>query len=735
MTDETSVLRLLSEISGLNDFWKATVEAHYWLSAGSLLRAVAALWLIVCTLVFSVRLVRVALPRMTLPLRWASIMGAGTFTATMGFHALRGLKLFNLPAALVCCTALGAGAVFVKPALAPWSWALAREWRALVAVTRLFARGKYGLVSALFAGYLLLIAARSLIVPPVGWDTITYHGPRMVQWLQSGQFTFDPGPGPHNFYRHFISGGEVLMTWALLPFHTDLLANLTSIVQWLGVGSAAWGLARALGVREPFAASSAGLTMFLPVLAFEMNTGYVEAPLNLALLLGIALSVWCMRRPSGATAVAAAMALGVAAGIKLPGAPPGVVVLTVLLVRILFVRRYKVAARLGVVALSCVAFALPLLPWAYQAYAETGYPLSPMPIKVFGMTLGVVSPAMQWYQERSFHIPYSWDSETNALRLLFSDVSVTNEILGPSLGTSAFIPLLVSALGLLTLLRKRPLIALTLAAAMAAPWAAHFSQGLSVPRLYWAVSVARYLIALMGMALPVSMVWCRADSTLAQTYRRLLLVISLWTVGISLRLGFGVWEMRELMIALAACLLLGTCIWLLLRDNRRPLWPRAAGAVLVFAVGCSALQQRRDQTRFSAYTQSFALHSSPRYWAMATPFVDEPGKQHRIALTGGPAQNADNWFHYFFYGSRFQNTITYVPPTKDGGIAHFGPHGDFAMRTDMRSWLGRLSQHHITEVLVFPPYSIEQTWMDTHPDLFEKAVGMFDWGLYRVRKP
>ncbi|MEY4514634.1 MAG: hypothetical protein RLZZ450_6756, partial [Pseudomonadota bacterium] len=540
---------------------------------------------------------------------------------------------------------------------------------------------------------------------------------------------------PYSFYRHFISGGEVLMAWALVPFHSDLLANLTTVVQWLGIGSASWGLARALGLREPFAASSAGLTMFVPVLAFEMNTGYVEAPLNLALLLGIALSLWCLRTPRAAVAVAAAMALGIAAGIKLPAAPPGVVVLAVLLVRMLFARRYTLGARVGVVAVSAVGFALPVLPWAYQAYVETGYPLSPMPVKVLGFTLGVVSPAMEWYQERSFHVPYSWDSESNALRYLFSDVNVVSEVLGPSLGSTALLPLFVSALGLWVLLRKRPLTALTLAVAMAAPWAAHFSAGLSVPRLYWAVSVARYLIGLMGMALPVSMAWCEPDSTLAQSYRRVLIVMSLWTVGISLRLGFGAWEIRELMIVLVVSLLLGTLLWLVLRHNRLVAWQQLATLCLVFVVGCSALQQRRDQTRHLAYESSFALHSSPRYWSAAPALVDEPLKKHHIALTGGPTQNCDGWFSYFFLGSRFQNTVHYVPVTKDGSIAHFGPHGDLEQRADADSWLKHLKRRQITDVLTFPPYSTEQRWMDERPDTFEKATGNFDWGLYRVREP
>jgi hypothetical protein len=214
-------------------------------------------------------------------------------------------------------------------------------------------------------------------------------------------------------------------------------------------------------------------------------------------------------------------------------------------------------------------------------------------------------------------------------------------------------------------------------------------------------------------------------------------------VGISLRHGFGVWEMRELMIVLVASLLLGTLLWLAVSwrvrattlDSRalRGIPWRLAAVCVVFAVGCSALQQRRDQTRHLAYETSFALHSSPRFWALAAPLVDEPGKSHNIALTGGPLQNSDNWFYYFFLGSRFQNTVSYVPPTKDGGVAYFGPHGDFDQRADADKWLERLKNRHITDVLTFPPYSTEQRWMDERPDKFEKPMGGFDWGLYRVR--
>ncbi|MDB4991037.1 MAG: hypothetical protein JWN04_6215, partial [Myxococcaceae bacterium] len=140
MTSLSGLRALALEMTGLADFFEATRAAHYWLSASVMLRAVAAAWLIGCTAAFSVRVVRLALPKLTLPLRWSAIIGVGMWTATMGFHVLRGLTLFNLPAALVCCTALAALTVYALPERAPWQWALRREWRGLVAVVRLFGR-------------------------------------------------------------------------------------------------------------------------------------------------------------------------------------------------------------------------------------------------------------------------------------------------------------------------------------------------------------------------------------------------------------------------------------------------------------------------------------------------------------------------------------------------------------------------------------------------------------------
>jgi hypothetical protein len=312
-------------------------------------------------------------------------------------------------------------------------------------------------------------------------------------------------------------------------------------------------------------------------------------------------------------------------------------------------------------------------------------------------------------------------------------VGFTSEVLGPSLGVTALIPLFVAGVGLIVLARHRPVLACVLAAAMSAPWAAHFSAGLSVPRLLWSVSVARYLIGLMGLAIPVSFVWCRPRSAWARLYQYILLFIALWLMAMSLRHGFAIWEAREVMFVSLFIIAVGVLFAQLSRPERAlATWTRYAIVAAVLVVSCSVLQLRRDQTRLGASAHSWALHGALRFWAGAAASVDQPGKVHKIALTGGPWHNADQWFYYFFFGSRFQNVIEYVPPARDAGIAHFGPRGDFELRADRDSWLSRIEQRQMTEVITFPPRSLEQTWMESLPERFRKLDGAGDWGLYQV---
>jgi hypothetical protein len=211
----------------------------------------------------------------------------------------------------------------------------------------------------------------------------------------------------------------------------------------------------------------------------------------------------------------------------------------------------------------------------------------------------------------------------------------------------------------------------------------------------------------------------------ASAYRWLALLYPAHAIVLGLTLGWGEWEARELVFVGAGIAL--SCVAVRRASSLRR---QLAVAVVLFAVGCSALQVRRDETRERAFGTSFALHLSSNYWAPMTHIIDR--KPRRIAITGGPKQNSDHWFGYVLLGPRLANRVVYVPPTRDGGIADNGPHGDLERRADAASWHARLLAGKIGAVMTFGPRSLEQQWMDAAPDLYRRVAGEAETGLYRV---
>jgi hypothetical protein len=719
---------LLDEVWGLGEFFAALRSTHGYFAWDLALRGLAAAFLVACTALVTLRVTRWLVPQAGLPLRWSSAFSVGMWLSAVGFHALRELHAFKLGWAVAACGALLALALRVAPERMPLAYCVRRELRAWRAFARLLRRSRWLPLWAVFGCFALLLGLRGFVIPPLGWDTLTYHGPRAAQWVASGRFTFDPGVGGFDFYRHFFAGGEVLSAWAMLPFHSDLFANLASFVQWIGLGLSAWALARALGLREPFASTSAGMLMFVPTLQLEVNSGYVELALNAALLHGIAAAISCMRRPTLGLCLAAALSLGVAVGIKLPGAPPAAIVAVLLWLRLLPGRALDLRRKSIGLGASALLALLPAAPWMIRAFRDTGYPLSPMPAKLFGVTLGVASHMVRWYGDRPELRPLSWEAEKGVLAIVFSSLEKMNE----TLGSLALIFVFVFPLGLLVLARRRPWSALAVLLAVIGPVLAYYSQGMAPVRMVRAPSSTRFLIPAFALIVPISLSWCRRGQPLSATYRWLLVTYALTYAVICVRRGWVDWETREVVI-IGLVLGLGAAgvRWLARSHPRQAL----ALAALGFCWFCSGLQLRRDQTRAAAYSHSFALHGLARFWVDGVPYVDEPdGRSHQIAITGGPDHASDKWFQYFFLGRRFQNELRYIVPTRDGKVAYYGLQGDLDQRADRDSWLERLDRAGIEEVLSFPPRSIEQGWMEELGDRFEKLAGNNAWGLYRIRR-
>jgi hypothetical protein len=193
-------------------------------------------------------------------------------------------------------------------------------------------------------------------------------------------------------YRNYWAGAEVLMTWRILPLHSDALS--TQAVPWLLLAFAIIGLVRELGAREPFASCLALLVVSTPTVRKQVATGYVEVAGVTFLVSGMALTAQFLRRPASGTLLLASAALGLAAGVKTPFFLTSVVVLALLVVRTLGGSRNVTPVW---VLSAVITFAVSVVPWLWYASQSTGAPLPTGPVQLLGFEIGRATPEIQEY--------------------------------------------------------------------------------------------------------------------------------------------------------------------------------------------------------------------------------------------------------------------------------------------------------------------------------------------------
>lgn len=688
-----------------------------------LFRAVAGLWLAGCLTVAVYRWSGAVLPSAGLPVRLAAAGVLGLWVSTAGFHLLLSFGLFRLGPALTAAALLLLLALFLPRSGPSLAGRLRGDLRYLGRFTRAVLRSRGRLVTLLLLACGALVVVRTLVLPPLAWDTLTYHGPRAALWVRTGQLTFDPAPGPWSLYRTFFAGSEVLLSWALLPFSSDLLAGLAGAVQWLGVGLAAWVLARELGVRPRAAAASVAASMFVPTLQLAAGTGYGEPVLAMALLSGVAFSLRALRRREAPSLLLAAASLGVAAGVKVPGVLPGLVAAAAVGLGTLLDPALRLRRRLGLLLAAGALAAAPSVPWLLLAWRETGAPLSPLPLRVLGVRLGIPDPAMRWYADRPGLVAYVPAAELRALAAVFPLPGTRTE----GLGLPYALPLLLAPAAFVLLARRSLVPAAVVFGGVGVVLVFYLSPALTVSRILWAGNVSRYLLPAVLLAVPLCL--SAARPRLCGVLRWFLLATAGWYALTFAGIG---WTAAEALFALAVLAAVSAATGAVAGLSRlaRPL---AAPAALVLLVALLAgLRAGRDATRTAALSEAFQLHWRPTYWAEVVPLVDDPRRELRIAVTSGPFQNADNWFVLPFLGRELQNRVAYVPVSSDGSVVPFGTDGALERGADRDAWLRRLRASGVTHVMSFVPASVELSWMAKDPGRFRRLTGGAEWGLFEV---
>jgi hypothetical protein len=627
----------------------------------------------------------------------------------VSFHALMMLHAFDLAGAAVLW-----GAVAVACSYLPGQ-SLRDTIRAEVA--RITDRARHGsnamsfVLVAFLAVHAACLLARTMALPPLGVDTLMYHGIKAARWYQTNVLQAMSGPGSWDTYNLYPGGAEVYLAWSMLLFGDDVLVNVVDCIEWLCLGVAVLALAREMGLREPFASTAAVMTLTVPTIWLLVGSGYVEIAQALSLVLGVLFGLRFMRTTAMADAVLSLAALGLSASIKLTGLPllaGGAVVMF-----LGSLRHRRMIETIGKLGFGALAAIVVVSPWLIQNTLITGYPLSPLPVKLGGITLGELNAPLGWFMRHETRPEqwYRWAHEWPLLEQIFALPGATHE----GLGAMTLVPLMIAPIGVLALARRNLSAGLLIGAMYTAALIGYFSPGLSAVRFFWPVSSSRFLLPLVVIAVPSSFAWCNRQSFLSVTYCGLAWVISFCHL---IAVGTRFWapyDVRAMLVILACAAIGGTLIaWLY--KARRGFALTAAATIALSAVLLTWLHDYKLANRYRAARESTVLHYIDRTCLPLAEALDEPARSHNIAVTFGPV--APPMPVYYLLGSMLQNHLSYVSIRKDGKIPPYDLDRDWAHNANAAAWISRLRRLGITDVVTRDPHGLELGWMNARPDLF-----------------
>jgi hypothetical protein len=533
-------------------------------------------------------------------------------------------------------------------------------------------------------------------------------------------------PGGWSYFSLFVGGGEALTAWSMLPFHSDLLAPFLGAMIWIATGLVLFAAGRCVGLSRWPSAMVAFFVLFVPAMHRLTGSGYTEPVLALFSIGAVLAGVCYFTERNPACLVLSLALAGMMAGTESEALPLGGVTAVVLVAGVLSDARFR-AAHLKWIFLGGLFAIFAVAPWWVHSYFRTGYPLSPVPLKLFGFTFGTIVPELAWVQARSGAISTP-GKELEVLGTLFSfGVDYAR------LGLFMLLPVFLFPAGVVVLWRRNRWAAILIAAVASAVVIAFYFPGMAVIRMNWAQSNARLILSLVPLAT------LGAAAAFCETPKRSLFFSLVLAILAAYEAFDGVfWGVDGIVLTVlpfaALGLILAAALGIrLIAGGRTTAFCSMVMLVPLFLL--PVLAEFRDRTRAEVFADEGVMtwHYTLRYWSDAARVTDDPARPVKIAVTSAPWQNHDSWLGYAFLGRRFQNTLVYVPITESGRVAHFDGTESYQQGSSYEVWDWRLREWGVDYVMSFWPTSLELMWMRQHPERFEKISSGEKWGFYRVR--
>ncbi|MBI4864039.1 MAG: hypothetical protein HY815_27845 [Candidatus Riflebacteria bacterium] len=553
-----------------------------------------------------------------------------------------------------------------------------------------------------------LSALVGLRTPPLELDTLAYHLPTVVTWIENASLWATVYPGVEDlinwsFTSYYPGNGEIPCLWLMLPFRSDLLVNLVNL-PFVAMSSVALrALLCRLSVRPSVANLLAWSLFFLPY-NFDrlLNTGYIE-PCWLFLLLAAMryLAGLLVSEPGASSRVGLGLSLGLLLGAKSSAIFFVAVLLAAGIGRLRRERgAFIVAAGLGLLG----------VPWYLKTYLMTGNPIFPLRVTVGSHVV----------------LPGYWDAAPSTVLAAFKSSKVWLTQLDSywrALGLTGVIVLVGLLAGPLALslppVRRKLSLDRVGGLFLLFPWVfAILFLATPLGALYGYFTFRHALPAVAACLVSVGLVldrWAAARPTgevVAQA--GIVHCIAAHSSGGHLALLEFVG-----LIALA---------WVAFK-----VWEKAGTARLVVGVVLIAcpvvwkLVKYRERTRYDVYLAAY--HKG--YIHKAARWLETEAADGAVACAGFPDS-------YFLAGQYLHRKVLYVNINAGRDwLYHQYPNGDYRREPDYACWLGNLRasgvRYLVTAYYGLSGFPIEHHWASTHPADFEPILVEDRCRLFRLR--
>ena len=182
----------------------------------------------------------------------------------------------------------------------------------------------------------MLSLSRALLMPPLSWDSLSYHLTFAALWVKKGTLFLFQAPDQIIENVYFPINGDIFTSWLILPFNADLLVNTVNFpITFLG-GIACYAIARELGLTRKEASFAPALICFASMIYVQITTQYVDNSVFAFCTVSVLFALRYLRRGNILDALLAFIAAGILIGIKYSSIPVAGIIIVALTLKTLF---------------------------------------------------------------------------------------------------------------------------------------------------------------------------------------------------------------------------------------------------------------------------------------------------------------------------------------------------------------------------------------------------------------